>query len=148
MAMTVGITTSGVSASHEGWAEKEFAYTIEHHGYVVVETGRRPIHHNMVGVGVGHNDARFAEDGKSMAAYYENGEAFGGRWWENRGFHSPVQYYLPNCPGCGLPHGIEVVKSTDDPRFDWESKERFDGRSCSWCAWTYRLDLMEIPKAV
>lgn len=32
---------------------------------------------------VAHDDAAFAEVGRSQAAYYENGEAFGGRWWES-----------------------------------------------------------------
>lgn len=56
-------------------------------GHVVTtdnETWHRSWNHTVIGVGMGHDDAEFAESGRSMAAYYENGDAVHGRWWEDR----------------------------------------------------------------
>jgi len=66
-------------------------------GHVILTDSRtlRPLNHHLIGAGVGHDDAEFAEAGRSMAAYYENGEAWGGRWWEGTDLpYSPgVTYY-------------------------------------------------------
>jgi hypothetical protein len=67
---------------------KDIAYAVrllKEEGAVVTESGDRPWHHRVAGCGVGHDDFVFATTGRSMAAYYENGEAFGGRWWETDG---------------------------------------------------------------
>ena len=68
---------------------KSFKRTLETKGYVKAEDTLtpRPWNHRVIGVGVGHDDADFAEIGRSMAAYYENGEAFDGkRWWDDDAF--------------------------------------------------------------
>lgn len=58
---------------------------LERDGHFILTDGRyqRPSNHHVIGSGIGHDDAEFAESGRSMAAYYENGEAHGGRWWED-----------------------------------------------------------------
>lgn len=50
------------------------AYDLRRDGHAILTDDRtsRPWHHNVAGCGVGHNDAEFAEAGRSMAAYYEN----------------------------------------------------------------------------
>ncbi len=76
----------------------EVAYGIRRYGHAIVtaSTGLTgPWNHRMIGCGVGHDDAEFAETGRSMAAYYENGEAFGGRWWEDTSRYSPRRHYDP-----------------------------------------------------
>lgn len=54
------------------------------HGHAIVTDNRtqRSCAHYVSGSGLSHNDAKFAENGDSMAAYYENGDGFDGRWWE------------------------------------------------------------------
>ena len=62
---------------------EKFSRTITERGHVVTYDGQStPWNHHVIGVGVGHDDAAFAETGRSMAAYYENGEASQGRWWD------------------------------------------------------------------
>lgn len=66
--------------------QQDWVNFVQAEGAAITETGDKPWNHHMIGVGVGHDDARFAESGGtegSMAAYYENGEAFAGRWWED-----------------------------------------------------------------
>ena len=75
---------SGIS--HSGDMVKEVVRDLVQYGHVVVETDStgRSWNHHVIGVGVGHDDAHFAEVGSSMAAYYENGESWDGkRWWED-----------------------------------------------------------------
>lgn len=73
-----------------GTAEEEV--NVENWIYAVLETGHaitvpydfwKPWNHHIIGCGVGHDDAEFAETGRSMAAYYENEDPWGGRWWES-----------------------------------------------------------------
>lgn len=60
---------------------------LERRGHAITTVGMTPSNHHVIGVGVGHDDAEFAEAGRSMAAYYENGEAFRGeRWWDAGSF--------------------------------------------------------------
>lgn len=77
--------------------EREFVDSIKRHGHAIVTDSRhyRPSNHYIAGVGVGHDDAMFAEAGTSQAAYYESGQAFGGRWWEDtdNSFSVGVKYY-------------------------------------------------------
>jgi hypothetical protein len=69
----------GISPVYDG----EFARTIARHGHAItVVSSLQPTAHRVSGCGVGHDDAVFCEAGTSFAAYLENGEAFGGRWWE------------------------------------------------------------------
>lgn len=56
---------------------------LDRRGHAITTVGSRPSNHHVIGVGMGHDDAEFAEAGRSMAAYYENGEAYRGRWWED-----------------------------------------------------------------
>jgi hypothetical protein len=66
--------------------EREWKRNIEQFGHAIViddDRRERSWNHRIIGVGVGHDDARWAEsrfgDG-SMAAYYENDDkCFGGR---------------------------------------------------------------------
>lgn len=71
---------------------EEFVRTIQRYGHATVdEAGSRPTNHYIAGIGIGHQDDRFAEIGQSMAAYYENGEAHGGlRWWEDTDQHFSI----------------------------------------------------------
>ena len=65
-----------------------FTYELDREGHAIIEnTARphRPWNHRIIGVGIGHDDAEFAECGRSMAAYHESGEAWGGHWWDNPG---------------------------------------------------------------
>ena len=94
--ITVGNHRSGVSSSAEGWAFREFEQRLTRDGYVIVERSwPRPTHHTLAGCGVGHDDADFAEIGRSMAAWYENGGDPDGRWWEttDRFYSAGVKYY-------------------------------------------------------
>lgn len=63
----------------------EFLRALEVNGHAIVTDSahHRPSNHYIIGIGVGHDDAKFCESGTSHAAYLENGEAFGGRWWED-----------------------------------------------------------------
>ena len=55
-----------------------FNRTLRDVGYVITRGAQsRPWNHHVIGVGVQHDDAEFAEVGRSQAAFYENGEAFG-----------------------------------------------------------------------
>jgi hypothetical protein len=80
---------SGTSGGLEGSDIARAAQLLKDEGAVITTAGWRPANHYVIGVGIGHQDADFAERGDSMAAYYENGEAFGGRWWE------PSPYTFP-----------------------------------------------------
>lgn len=91
------ITRSGTSsASWDGWELEEWRRTLDRDGAVVTETHNgRPFNHRLIGCGVSHNDAAWAEtrftEG-SMAAYYENGER--PRWWNTEGWNTEgVKYY-------------------------------------------------------
>lgn len=96
--------SSGVSPG----SEREWIDCVERYGHAITVpwSAPTPMNHHMIGVGVGHDDARWAESRfieGSMAAYYENGEAFGGaRWWdETDGGHSTRRpharkYYDPS----------------------------------------------------
>lgn len=76
---------------------EEATRRLERDGHAIVTDSRydRPSNHRIVGVGVGHDDALFCETrGRdSMAAYYENGDAFGGRWWETTSKVTRRYYY-------------------------------------------------------
>lgn len=61
----------------------EWTKTLHAHGAVIAELGERPWNHRVIGCGLSHDDAKFAETGDSMAAYYENDEPYGGRWMDN-----------------------------------------------------------------
>lgn len=84
----------------------EVLHRLEDHGHVILTDSRyaRPINHNLIGVGVGHNDAVFAETGESMAAYYEQHPHQ--RWWEDTGsaFSTGVKYY-----GCRPTHHDRII---------------------------------------
>ena len=70
----------------------QFAYDLARRGHVVTQCRCHvPTNHRVIGAGVGHDDAQFAESGVSMGAYYESGEAFGGAWWEPSASHR--RYY-------------------------------------------------------
>lgn len=67
----------------------EFVNELVRTGHAVAYfCSRQSSAHRVCGCGIQHDDAAFIEQrgaGGSMAAYYENGEAFGGRWWEDTG---------------------------------------------------------------
>ena len=75
-----GGSFGGMSPSHAS----DFVRAIANHGHAIVTDNRtiRSCAHHVSGSGLGHDDAKFSENGDSMAAYYENGEGFAGRWWE------------------------------------------------------------------
>ena len=63
---------------------REFSRAISRYGHAITQCSLdRPWNHHVAGVGVGHDDAEFAESGTSHAAYLESGEAFGGKWRES-----------------------------------------------------------------
>ena len=71
----------------------QFAYAIQEQGHAIMSVSwDKPWHHHVVGCGVGHDDAEFAESGRSMAAYYESGDGWGGPWWTAGG--SGRDYYV------------------------------------------------------
>lgn len=78
---------------------REFARSIADHGHAITTDESRfdsSWNHRIIGVGVGHDDAEFCESGQSMAAYYENGDDYQGRWWEPanvNGFFPTIAYY-------------------------------------------------------
>lgn len=82
--VTIGTMTGG-GISPAG--VPEWVYRMERDGHAVTYVPTlQPYAHRVSGAGMQHDDAAFCErrDGSgSMAAYYENGEAFGGRWWED-----------------------------------------------------------------
>jgi hypothetical protein len=89
---------SGLSpAGPQEWVDQ-----IQRVGHAITEVGQRPSNHHVIGVGVGHNDAAFAEAGRSMAAYYENEGGIDGRWWDD------------NHPVFGV--GPRYYGTTPDPR--------------------------------
>lgn len=98
--------TVGAIKDRERWSgispgtDRDFVDNIERHGHATTQTNRdrRPINHYLIGCGVGHDDAEFSEYGRSMAAYYENGEAYGGRWWEDDRDNGTLAYYDPAHP--------------------------------------------------
>jgi hypothetical protein len=81
---------SGTSGGPEGSDVARAVQLLKDEGAVITKVGYPPANHYVIGVGVGHQDADFAERGDSMAAYYENGEAFGGRWWEPSPYSYPT----------------------------------------------------------
>jgi hypothetical protein len=114
--ITVGNHQASTSASWPGWELEEFVNRINSDGFAIIERSwPRPTHHRLIGSGVGHDDAQFAEIGRSMAAYYENGEAFEGlRWWEDthRYFSIGVTYYgmaPAECERCPEPARTTVA---------------------------------------
>ena len=74
--------SSGTSGGPEGSDITRAVRLLETEGSVITKVGYPSANHYVIGVGIGHNDADFADQGRSMAAWYENGEAFDGRWWE------------------------------------------------------------------
>lgn len=61
--------------------EAEAARRLRRNGCLVTEGPQeRSWNHHVIGVGIGHDDARFAETGASMAAYVENEASI--RWWD------------------------------------------------------------------
>jgi hypothetical protein len=100
--MSVYVGTNDVATGSYGDTDRdieEFVRVLSDNGYVVVRDSDRPWNHNMIGLGAGHNDAKFAEStsqtvemrsSHSMAAYYESGDAYDGYWWENR---TGIKYY-------------------------------------------------------
>lgn len=75
-----GIGCANLDVNVHDWL---YAFSTFGHAITVPYDYWRPWNHHVIGCGVGHDDAEFAETGRSMAAYYENGEAWGGRWWES-----------------------------------------------------------------
>lgn len=77
----VGNHTGRISSSDNDFAQNYFNQCLQFYGYAIGETNPsdRSWNHRVIGVGVGHDDAAFAEVGDSMAAYYENGQAFWSR---------------------------------------------------------------------
>lgn len=65
--------------------DREWTRAVARDGHAITtDSSHRTItNHRIAGVGIGHDDASFCEAGTSEAAYVENGEAFGGRWWED-----------------------------------------------------------------
>jgi len=91
---TLGDHGGGVFTARLEEDLRNFKRMLEREGFVIGEDtrGNRPWNHRVIGFGVGHDDADFAETGRSMAAYYENGEAYGGeRWWHTGAFSK--RYY-------------------------------------------------------
>lgn len=88
--------------------EREFVRSLTDHGHAIVTSSEssfdRSWNHRIIGTGVGHDDAKFCESGESMAAYYENGDAWDGRWFDDanvNGFFPTIAYYdctHPNFP--------------------------------------------------
>lgn len=76
--MYVGDNRSSLGTYNVNALLVEFTRRVEAEGYAITKDyrGSEPWNHRVIGVGVGHEDARFAETGQSMAAYYENGESF------------------------------------------------------------------------
>ena len=87
--------TGGISPVYPG---DEWERAIANHGHAItVVSSLQPTAHRVSGCGVAHDDATFGEargEYGSMAAYYENGEAFGGRWWETSMRHVRKEYRL------------------------------------------------------
>ena len=83
-----GTPSHGIGPGTVGlWAE-----AIGRYGHAITRAaGARPWNHNAIGLG--HDDATFAETGTSMAAYYESREAHGGPWWQPGAWHR--RYYGP-----------------------------------------------------
>lgn len=76
--------------------EGEWVRTLRRDGAVIViDDNHRPWNHHVIGVGVGHDDADFAETGRSYAAYLEN-DRQDGPWWDNLdGFFGTRRDYDP-----------------------------------------------------
>jgi hypothetical protein len=73
VAISVGNRIGGCSTYDLERDIEEFVRRIESDGYAVVQdTSKRSWNHHVVGCGVGHDDARFAEWGESLASYLEN----------------------------------------------------------------------------
>lgn len=73
---------TGISGGPEGSDIARAVQLLHDEGAVITKVGYPPANHYVIGVGIGHQDADFAERGDSMAAYYENGDAYDGHWWE------------------------------------------------------------------
>lgn len=71
---------SGISGGGPESDLRAFKRALERDGHATTDNGRRPTNHYIASIGVGHQDATFAETGASMAAYYENVNA--PRWFE------------------------------------------------------------------
>lgn len=78
-------TAAGGGVSPSGVAD--WVRNVDNHGHAVTYVPTlEPTAHRVSGCGMAHNDAAFCErrgDDGSMASYYENGAAYGGRWWED-----------------------------------------------------------------
>lgn len=74
---------SGIGPAMVGLVVRDLARL----GHSIIEsTGRdRSRNHRIIGVGIGHDDAEFAETGRSHAAYEESAARWGGPWWEQPG---------------------------------------------------------------
>lgn len=95
-----GITVGGLRSGTSPAGAYEFVFHLVRHGYSITQRyASRPTNHRIIGCGVGHDDAQFCEERQgsgygSMAAYYENGEAFRGeRWWDENASRTTRQYY-------------------------------------------------------
>lgn len=123
-AITAGSLFSGISPGSVSY----FADAIESHGHAILKSaGSDPWNHNVAGCGVGHNDAEFAESGRSMAAYYESGEACGEAWWEPgafaRRYYDPAAFTVTrddqHCSGGMEPIPAGVLAYTDADGWVW-----------------------------
>jgi hypothetical protein len=68
------------------YATEEATQVLRQRGHMIIYSGDRPSNHHIIGIGLGHDDAEFAEAGRSYAAWCENGDAVDGRWWEEHLF--------------------------------------------------------------
>lgn len=101
-----GISPAGIPE----WVDR-----IERDGHAVTYVPTlQPYAHRVSGAGIGHDDAAFCErrDGDgSMASYYENGDAYGGRWWEDT--DSPLSIGVKHY-GCADRSGMRRHARRDD----------------------------------
>lgn len=93
--VTVWTWHSGGLGGISPGTDRHFVDAVARHGHAITTVGSKDWNHHVAGIGVGHDDAAFSEGGVSQAVYGENGEAFGGRWWEDtaRSFSTGRKYY-------------------------------------------------------
>lgn len=75
--------TEGFSGISGGDPVEAFVQRLASDGHAIVGDGGDRHSWRRVCSKFSHDDAKFAEAGTSQAAYYENEDAFGGRWMEN-----------------------------------------------------------------